>query len=900
LLTTAFCAFGQPEVERKKLEAQATFDEAIRLRNENTFNSYKSALEKFQKAARLYEELGSQVNVGSALLGVGLINKLLGENESALRFYLQALEIFRAVGNQSLEARALNNLGLLYDDIGDKQKALEYHNLALPLRIAMQDRSGEARTLNAIGAVYADLGERQKALEFYQKSLKIRREIDEIYEQGVTLNNIGRVYDDLGDKRKALGFYEQSLILRRKSGDKNGEAITLNNIGMRLADLGKNSEALDYYQKSLEIVTSIGFELRKATVFNNISVVYLQINQPQKSLKYSTKAIAIYQKSGRNSGEATALNNIGFANLLLGNYVEALKNLHQALILSQSSQAKGLEAIVLSNLMRGYQLNKNNSAAIFYGKQSVNNYQKLRGAISGLDQTIQRIYLQSVEDTYRYLADLLIEAGRFAEAQEVLRMLKEEEFSKFARRDSTEIKTLSQRVNLTAKEKLLLEKYAKLAESVAQIGEKFQKLDAKKRLLEQSGGTLSSEENAEYQRLSAELANANAAFKLFLEKELVKEIGTENTQKIQADRALQEKLRKFGADAVILSTVVTENRYRVILTTSTVQIDAKTDIKASDLNKKIFAFREALENEKLDPKPLGKEIYDILLKPLEKALKESKAQTLVWSLDGTLRYIPLAALSPDGKSYLVEKYQNVILTPQTRDDVGDSNIVWNALGMGVSTAQSVVYPDFPDNPVKLDALPAVESELKTVIRENGANENGILNGKRFLNENFTLKNLTDSLSRQTVDGKKEFSVVHLASHFRLADNWTNSFLLIGNGKILTLEQISHAPQIDFTNVELITLSACNTADGDFTNGGEVDSLAGLIQIKNGKAVLATLWAVEDESTSKLMSNFYRFRQENPTKTKAEAIQHAQKNLLSEKSFAHPVYWSPFILIGNWR
>jgi CHAT domain-containing protein len=286
-----------------------------------------------------------------------------------------------------------------------------------------------------------------------------------------------------------------------------------------------------------------------------------------------------------------------------------------------------------------------------------------------------------------------------------------------------------------------------------------------------------------------------------------------------------------------------------------------------------------------------------------------------------LRYIPLAALSPDGETYLVEKYQTVILTPQTRDAVGRSNAEWTAVGMGVSTEQSVFYPDYPDEPVKLEALPAIENELKTIIRETGdQDEKGILSGKRFLNEGFTLKNLTDSLAKKNSDGKKEFSVVHLASHFRLAKNWSDSFLLIGNGKILTLEEIGNSAEINFADIDLVTLSACNTASSKDSNGGEVDSLAGLIQLKNGKSVLATLWEVEDESTAVLMSNFYRLRKENPNLTKAEAMQSAQKLLLyggatpnpaaksatskfpfdKSRPLAHPVYWSPFVLIGNWR
>ncbi|HMS40283.1 MAG TPA: tetratricopeptide repeat protein [Pyrinomonadaceae bacterium] len=922
ILLISLTVFGQPNLQQKQIEAKAAFDEAIKLRQENTFKSYKAALEKFEKAARIYEELGDNANFGSALLGAGLMKNLLGENDEALELYLQALEIFRAAGEKGLEARALNNLGSLYDELGDSEKALESHLLALPLRKIVNDKSGEARTLNAIGVIYLDLGERQKALEFLQKSLTIRKGLSERAEQAITLNNIGRVYDDLGEKEKAFEYLSQSLVLRRSVGDKLGEARTLNNLGLTFAD-SEPQKAVEYFRKAIEIFTASGFENETATILNNIGTAYLDLKEPRKALEFNRQSLTLHQQNGNKSGAATTLNNIGFAHLQLDETIESLSYFNRALILAQETQNKGLEAIILSNLMRGFKKSNNSETAIFYGKQSVNRYQELRSAIKDLDKSIQKTYLKTIEDEYRFLADLLIELGRFAQAEVVLRMLKEEEFSAFVRRDADEIKTLSQRVVLTEKEKLLLERYKKLAENVASIGQTFQKLDDRKRFLSRQGEMLSAEETKEYEKLSADLSDANAVFKLFLEKDLVKEIGNANVRKIEIDRNLQDKLRKWGNGTIALSTIITNDRYRVIVTTPTVQIDGKTDIKLADLNKKIFAFRAALQDRKIDPRPLGKELYDILIKPIEKVLTDAQAKTLIWSLDGTLRYIPLATLSPDGESYLVEKYQNAILTPKTRDNIYDSNAEWKALGMGVSTEQNIFYPDFPNDKITTPALPAVEDELKGIIRETDS-EKGILSGKRFLNQDFTLKNLTDSLAKETSDGKKEFTVIHLASHFRLSTNWSDSFLLLGNSQILTLEEMSNSPQISFGDVELVTLSACNTAAGDDTNGGEVDSLAELIQTKSGKSVLATLWAVGDESTSKLMNNFYRLRKENPNMTKAEAVQAAQKILLygdasatstvirstkptstkfefdKSRPFAHPYFWSPFVLIGNWR
>jgi CHAT domain-containing protein len=131
-------------------------------------------------------------------------------------------------------------------------------------------------------------------------------------------------------------------------------------------------------------------------------------------------------------------------------------------------------------------------------------------------------------------------------------------------------------------------------------------------------------------------------------------------------------------------------------------------------------------------------------------------------------------------------------------------------------------------------------------------------------------------------------------------------LLLGNGR-LTVAQMKQLHDHLFEDVELLTLSACNTAMGGRGEGGkEVESFGVEAQRQGAKAVLATLWPVADESTKLLMRTFYRLRGMQAGLSKAEALRQAQLTLLqsakkrSKVSYAHPFYWAPFILIGDWR
>src|ERR1700693_1142007 len=96
-------------------------------------------------------------------------------------------------------------------------------------------------------------------------------------------------------------------------------------------------------------------------------------------------------------------------------------------------------------------------------------------------------------------------------------------------------------------------------------------------------------------------------------------------------------------------------------------------ISQADLNQKLFAFRQALQNPASDPVPLAQELYRILLPDgLPADLEKSGATIVMWSLDSTLRYVPMGALH-DGKQYLVERFRNTLITPESLASLTDDN-----------------------------------------------------------------------------------------------------------------------------------------------------------------------------------------------------------------------------------
>jgi CHAT domain-containing protein len=287
--------------------------------------------------------------------------------------------------------------------------------------------------------------------------------------------------------------------------------------------------------------------------------------------------------------------------------------------------------------------------------------------------------------------------------------------------------------------------------------------------------------------------------------------------------------------------------------------------------------------------------------------------------------LPLAALW-DGHQYFGQKYQNVLITLASRTRIGrEVSATPNVLGLGVSEAQTA-RDTLGERNLLFSSLPSVPFELASIVRSKQSPK-GVLPGESLLNAGFTKKALEEQLA-------KGYKVIHIASHFSLnPGDVSRSFLLLGDGSILTVKDLKNNPSLTLAGVELLTLSACDTAVAECDSSGkEVDGFAYVAQERGAKSIIATLWPVADASTSLMMSEFYRLRKANPQMTKAEALQLAQKEMIEgklqrpgtqaparsglrvgssdpdgptyaydpKKPYAHPYFWSPFVLIGNWR
>jgi CHAT domain-containing protein len=281
-----------------------------------------------------------------------------------------------------------------------------------------------------------------------------------------------------------------------------------------------------------------------------------------------------------------------------------------------------------------------------------------------------------------------------------------------------------------------------------------------------------------------------------------------------------------------------------------------------------FSFRER------DLLPIAKNLYNLMIQPIQSDLKQNQITTLVFSLDGILRKIPMAFLH-DGNQYLIEQYKIATTIPglKTQNLKSLDTQSLNLLVAGLSDASQ----DFPP-------LPAVENEVEQIIQQ-------FPTSTVLFNDEFTSSNLQEKM-RQV-----EASIVHLATHGQFSSNRDETFILTATDKIKIndFERLLKTRTEDGTNpIELLILSACQTAAGD---NRAILGLAGVAVRSGARSTLATLWPVSDESTAQFMTTFYQ-KIAQPNISKADAIRLAQLDLL-ERGYRQPFFWAPFILVGDW-
>lgn len=944
----------------------------------------QKAVEHLELALGLFRKTGDREGEALANYNMGVFYASFNRSADALKFYSDALKISEENRDEAAIASTLISTGIVYASIGSMQTAMDYYEKALRILKRVKNVYGESRAYVNMGVLYARTGETVKASVSLKQALALAKQTNNVNAEAEVLNEIADFYSQIGELRQALGYGLQALDLYRKSDIKLGQANVHNNIGEIYAMLGERREAITHLQKAATIFRESGVNDMAADALSTLSRIYGEVGnvaamsqtlreareflrgmesenphlhayillEEGHSFRKSgdskaahtayAEAIKISRATGYPSYEGAAL--FGLAELYLeaGDHQTGMITYTQALFAARSYNDPAMEAWALIGLMMSWATLGNQPLAIFYGKEAVNKYQGLRTQIRGLEGATQKTYLRKYERAYVALAYFLINQKRHAEALQVINAFRDQQFYDF----NPNTNAPARHVNFTPREAAFSSTHWQMFGRDVALNRQIEELKRR------AGAHPAPEQAQELDRLENRLEVSAGEFFAALRQAAADfsrpTSGGEAVAPLEDLVEMQVLLRELSAataqKTVAIYTLVAGDGLAVLLVTPD-SITAPPIVVDADFNEKVLQYYALLQSPSLDPRPLGKELYDIIVKPVESELRAAGASTLLWSLGGTLRYVPMASLW-DGEQYLIERYRHVVFTRADRERMTRAvSRDWTGIGFGNSRAQAV---DLPGDGQRLPfgGLPGVLEELRAIFR-TGEQGTGVMRGQVLTDERFTKEAFFDA-------SKRRHQLVHIASHFSFRPgNDTQSFLLLGDGTALTLNEMLRQGKL-FEGVELLTLSACDTAATRAdAMGREIDDFAESAQRLGAGAVLATLWTVADDSTPQLMREFYRARQSRRL-TKAAALREAQLTLLNggivaprgrasvlprvkielvdttksnnkrsfnsrgraaeivyvekaktpafdndrHKPFAHPYYWAPFILIGN--
>ncbi|WP_193199140.1 CHAT domain-containing protein [Nostoc sp. MG11] len=862
--------------------------------NYNALGEKQKALDYFNQSLPLYRAVGDRSGEALTLNNIGGVYDTLGEKQKALDIYNQALPLRRAVGDRFGEATTLNNIGRVYDDLGEKQKALDIYNQALPLRRAVGDRSGEANTLNNIGKLYNDLGENQKALSFYNQALPLWRAVGDRTREANTLNSIGFVYHALGEKQKALDFYNQALPLWRAVGDRSGEVTTLNNIGGVYSALGQKQKALDFYNQALPLWRAVGDRTSEATTLNNIGGVYNALGEKQKALDFYNQALPLKRAGGNRSGEATTLNNIGFVYDALGQKQKALNFYNQALSIFRSVGNRSSEATTLNNIGVFYDDLGEKQKALDFHNQAL----PLRRAVSdraGEADTLGNIgvLFQSTNRPTQAIANL---QQSLQISLEMRRGLQRENRQNFLQENGAYATALvdiliNQKKYNQAFEWVNLFTTADLADYTRLINAKVANPEAQKALdnwsiknqqLESLRQQLQSDRS---ESLPQQIRQLEA--QVYSDAEKISRRFPEVAELFETTPAdIKNLTSSIPTGTVVVQPVLLTNVRNMpnnvaffIFTKGELSV-IKKSIDPTKFNKLLTQYLEQVQDDgNASYAETGGELYDILIRPIEDKIKALSPKQLSIIATGKLRHLPFETLY-DSKTnqFLIQKYPVNYLTRISNNSLKSPG-VQNAVPRKPQAVLAFGNP-VPRDPQNLPSAEIEVRKIKEIFPDSEV----------YIHNEATLEKFRSQALR--------FSFLHLATHgcFKIEDCKKVDLL---NNKLLFADKpldIADAALLGLQGTQLLILSACETAVETDFNGEGIAGVAYIFERAGAKAVMASLWKVEDKVTQELMVDFYQNLKQGMSK--GEALQKAKLKLI--KDDRHPFYWSPFVLIGDAR
>ncbi|MGF1676836.1 MAG: CHAT domain-containing protein [Rivularia sp. (in: cyanobacteria)] len=837
----------------------------------------------------------SQDSKGSNLLQESQVFYESGRYLEAVESLKTAIIEFKANNRKLNQAIALSNLSLAYQQLGQWQQATEAITQGIQLLQTLENSSSSreiaqvfAQAMEVRGKLELARGQIADALETWQEAAKIYQQLDDTSALIQNRINQAQAMQALGNYLQARNTLNSVEEVLQKQANSSLKARGLTSLGNVLQSLGYLSNSQQNLEESLLVakeVEDINAQGNVLLSLGNTSRAqrYAEVNSgnSKNAEIYAQKAIEFYQQATQIASATPITSSIG---------VQAQLNQLRLLVeQNQFSRAKALLPQIQSEI--------NNLPA---SRTAVNMRINFAESLSKMIQDdipradVARMLAQAVE-----MANNLQDQRSESYALGTMGELYEQTGQLSDAKDITQ-KALVKAESINAQDIAyqwywqlgrILQKQSDIPAATAAYNRAYNALKSLRNDLVaiNSDVQFSFRESVEpvyRQYVDLLLKSGENTANLVQAREVIESLQLAELDNFFRSPCLQPRVgvdelvekQKFTA---VIYPIILDDRLEIItrLPGQDTIYRQSTKISQDVLEKTVEQLQQDLPVASREPdvQQYSQQLYEWLIKPIESYLTSKDIKTLVFVLDGSLRNIPMGILyDKQQQKYLIEKYA-IALTPglQLVEPKPLENVPLNALIAGIEGEQIIEGKSF-------SSLPNVGEELKQVQAK-------IKKSQQLLNEDFTKKSLQNKIQ------SNPFSIVHLATHGQFSSDSEQTYISVWQD-LLKVKELDNLLRVRVQNrpetIELLVLSACKTATGDKR---AALGLAGVAVQGGARSTIATLWTVDDESTSNFMGELYR--QLDGGVTKAAALQKAQLAILAQEH--RPYFWAPYVLVGNW-
>jgi CHAT domain-containing protein len=780
---------------------------------------------------------------------LGLIYLLIDDRTNAADYLNMAQKIWHDLKKAPREAGVLKSLAILKERVGDYPGAITYYNQALSLLHDSNNKPQEAELLNLMGFFYSSLGDLERALQSHRQAMEIFRQTDDRKAEAWAHLRVALVYHLMGNPSSELEPLQAARDLFKTLNDYEGMASVLFYLGLVAETTGDYPQALGLYYQSLPYSRASHDVVNEIRTLGEIGQIYTRLRDKENALKNVAEEIALSKVLADPQIKAPLLARIAINYVLLAQDNDAINFYKQALDLYRAMDDKAGAAEILAGIGAAQEFSGDLAQALKTYEESISLREAIRTAARV--EELQTGIAGKSASTYQYAARLAMQLDQPVKAFDL---------SERARARSLLDQLGNIRIDprkgadsqLVAQEQALIAELNILQRQVMRSQSPNQK-SATKELRD---------EVLRAQRQINSLQTRYAALLIQLKATNSEYVSLRTIDPFPL-RDIQGLLDK---DTTLVSYFITMDRTQAFIISRDSFQAVSLKVSEQDLRVAITAFRGFSNTGITDLQNL-KKLHEWLVKPLKPFLKTPVVRIIP---HGVLHYLPFAALS-DGQRFFSDEYQlsylpsASILSFIQRKRKPDSSTLLSLSQSHVGGLPFLTYADQMATEVaKLYHTKAVSgsSATETELRRR-AGENGIV----FLAAHGRLN-----------------SISPLFSNIVLAPDNENDGLL----------EVHEVYGLDLKKTDLVVLSSCQTQLGKQSLGDDIVGLNRAFIYAGTPSVIASLWSVEEQSTSELMIDFFKNLKRGMSKT--AALQAAQKQARTKNP--NPYYWASFVLTGD--